>query len=131
MPRTFWSQFEEPSIADEVSSEITKTSKREETDQRTTELAMATKTMTEVREEDDQDPKYSGFHAIPVVSTTGTMTQTRAREEADQDQANAILVSHGSSAGANTHTATAQREERDQDRGSVGYAAIPCPDIPL
>jgi len=122
---SFWSTFEEPAVDAEVDANITKTSKREEPDQRLTELTSGTKTITEAREEDDQDPNHSGFHAIPPHLATGTKTQTRAREEPDQDEANGCFSEFTISSSAKTETATAQREERDQDNSSGGYATFP------
>lgn len=67
MLETFWSMFEEPVTDMVVDRTMTKTAAREEPDQRKTELSLGTTTATMAREEDDQDPKHSGFHAIPLA----------------------------------------------------------------
>lgn len=85
----FWSHFEEPSFVEIISQNVygkTQTRQREEPDQRLAGLAAGTKTITNTREESDQDPHHIGYGAIPRSPTlTSLKTLTETREEPDQD----------------------------------------------
>ena len=123
----FWGHFEEIALEESLeSSEAygTQTRQREEPDQRNACILAGSKTITNTREESDQDYGNNQFYAIPKQNTWGTMTQTFTIEESDQDEGNeqycAIPMQSPS-----WKTMTKTREEPDQDKSSCRYATIP------
>lgn len=123
----FWGHFEEPTAeANSHSRAIcgTQTRQREEPDQRNTFVIADTKTVTNTREEADQDI-HNGHHcAIPIRVASGE-TFTKQREEPDQDESNQIHVAVPRQSLCRTQTMTEGREEPDQDQSSYGYSPIP------
>jgi len=91
-----------------VAGTRTMTEAREEDDQdRERNFEVGTRTATRTREEDDQDN----------ILLAATKTATAVREESDQDQ--------NSNASASTKTRTFTREEDDQDERPRSYFAFP------
>ncbi len=86
MRRTyFWSAFEE--VGDDFTADNTRREARAygHADQGSSSVCGPTLTMTEEREEDDQDQGTAGLAAFPRVASTQTQTMTRMQEEPDQD----------------------------------------------
>jgi hypothetical protein len=124
----FWSHFEESVLeADSHCRRIcaTQTRQREESDQRSACVSGNIKTITNTREESDQDVQNESYSAIPTSSLL-TKTITKTREESDQDESDYAyrVVPVHFRCGPTKVTET--REETDQDESSHAYAAIPA-----
>lgn len=123
----FWGHFEEIVLEESLeSSEAygTQTRQREEPDQRNACVLAGSKTVTNTREESDQDYGNDQFYAIPKQNALGTMTQTFTREESDQDEGNEEYCAIPSQV-LGWKTMTKTREEPEQDESSCRYATIP------
>ncbi len=117
----FWGHFEEIALETGVDSnklDETGTRGREKPEQL---VLSGTSTVTEQREETDQDVGNKRYNAIParIICETGT----RQREESDQGIGNeqyCAIPTH-----IDCGTVTKQREENEQDESSYSYAVIP------
>ena len=85
---SFWGKFEEKCKLEigHNSTDKTVTEAREEPDQDKSYLVSGTKTITKTREEPEQSPPHGGYSAIPVG--VKAQTHTFSREETDQDTSN-------------------------------------------
>jgi hypothetical protein len=119
--QSFIRRFEEPAIADKGLTPRmgtqTLTEAREERDQDKSNLdiLMGTQTKTSAREEGDADKSADfnydvlpPFQDINMSPCLGTQTETRTREESDQDKSNIDIL-------MGTGTNTDSREETDVD----------------
>ncbi len=124
----FWRHFEEATVeAGALSSSVcgTQTRQREEEDQRNACISLETKTVTNTREEADQDVRNSWYRAVPTRFARGE-TFTKQQEETDQDESSQVYGAMPRQCPGRTKTLTEQREEGDQDRSGCGYGAIPA-----
>ena len=123
----FWSHFEEIVLEESLeSSEAygTQTRQREEPDQRNACLLAGSKTITETREESDQDYGNEEYCAIPKQDSDWK-TFTKTREEPDQDKSSRRYATIPTEFLLGTKTFTDEREEADQDETNRVYGALP------
>lgn len=123
----FWEHFEEAALeADSHRSSVcgTQTRQREEPDQRNACVSAGIKTVTNTREESDQDVRNEPYSAIPTRSLLAK-TFTEGREEPDQDKSGRVYGAVPRHFPCGPTTITEKREEPDQDESSHGYGAIP------
>ncbi|MFA5292064.1 MAG: hypothetical protein WC496_03425 [Phycisphaerae bacterium] len=87
---SFWRHFEEPILEANLNSSNNYTTHtrqlRDEPEQRNISISGGTLTITNTREESDQDPGNKQYCAIPSHVSYGTKTHTFTREEPEQDE---------------------------------------------
>ena len=123
----FWGHFEEVAlegVSKSTQAYGTQTRQREEPDQRNTCMSTGSKTVTNTREESDQDIGDKEYCAIPMHISCGTKTLTEQREEPEQDESCRKHVAIPLQF-PRWETFTRTREEPDQEESSHKYVAIP------